>query len=144
MYYLQQLQQNSAVQYTAVAGVEERRLLLLAPNSAVHRRESWETRFCSKSPWNCLDFVQNNRGFFKTTKGQIKSECIDEIIDFLKYHRKNLIDFCPESLFRLGLFSTCLSRVALRIIKTNHMYLVYKIIQGRNLSNFYGGILENQ
>ena len=40
MYYLQQLQQNSAVQYTAVTGVEERRLLLLAPNSAVHRRES--------------------------------------------------------------------------------------------------------
>ena len=33
-------EQCSAVQYTAVTGVEERRLLLLAPNSAVHRRES--------------------------------------------------------------------------------------------------------
>ena len=31
----------------------------------------------------------------------------------------------------------------LRIIKTNHMYLVYKTFQGRNLSNFFGGILEN-
>ena len=30
----------------------------------------------------------------------MKSECIYEIIDFPKYHRKNLIDFCPESLFR--------------------------------------------
>jgi hypothetical protein len=30
----------------------------------------------------------------------MKSECIYEIIDFPKYHRKNLIDFCPEILFR--------------------------------------------
>ena len=55
-----------------------------------------------------------------------------------------MIDFCPESLFRLGLLSTHLSGVALRIIKTNHMYLVYKTFQGRNLSNFFGGILENR
>ena len=41
-----------------------------------------------------------------TTKGQVKSECIYEIIDFPKYHRKNLIDFCPESLFRLGMLCT--------------------------------------
>ena len=33
------------------------------------------------------------------TKGQIMSECIYEIIDFPKYQRKILIDFCPESLF---------------------------------------------
>ncbi len=77
-------------------------------------------------------------------KGQIKSECIYEIIDFPKYHRKNLIDFCPERLFRLGMLCTHLSRVPLRIIKTSHMYLVYKTFQGRNLSNFFGGILENQ
>ena len=57
---------------------------------------------------------------------------------------KNLIDFCPKSLFRLGMLCTHLSRVVLRIIKTNHMYLVYKTFQGRNLSNFFGGILENR
>ena len=34
----------------------------------------------------------------KTSKGQMKSECIYEIIDFPKYYRKYLIDFCPESL----------------------------------------------
>ena len=33
-----------------------------------------------------------------TTKGQMKSECIYEIIDFPKYHLKN---FCPGRLFRL-------------------------------------------
>ena len=35
-------------------------------------------------------------------------------------------------------------KVALRIIKTNYVYLVYKTFQGRNLSNFFGRILENQ
>jgi len=30
------------------------------------------------------------------------SECIYEIIDFPKYHRKNLIDFCPGRFYRLG------------------------------------------
>ena len=74
----------------------------------------------------------------------MKSECTYDIIDFPKYHRKNLIDFCPESLFGLGMLSTHLKSVALRIIKTNHMYLVYKTFQGRNLSDFFGGILENQ
>ena len=60
------------------------------------------------------------------TKGQMKSESVHEIIDFPKYPPENLINFCPESLFRLGMLCTYLSRVALRIIKTNHMYLVYK------------------
>ena len=36
-------------------------------------------------------------------KGQMKLEYIFEIIDFPKYRRKNLIDFYPESLFRLGM-----------------------------------------
>jgi hypothetical protein len=36
-------------------------------------------------------------------KGQIKSESVYEIIDFPKYHQNILIDFCPESLFRLGM-----------------------------------------
>ena len=74
----------------------------------------------------------------------MKSEGINEIIIFLKYHRKNLINFCPESLFRLGMLRDHLSRVPLRIIKTNHIYLVYKTFQGRNLSIFLGGILENR
>ena len=38
-------------------------------------------------------------------KGKMKSECFYEIIDFPKHHQKNLIDFCPESLFRLGVES---------------------------------------
>ena len=60
------------------------------------------------------------------------------------YHQKNLIDFCPESLFRLGMLCTHLNRVALRRIKTNRIYLVYKTFKGRNLSIFFRGILENQ
>ena len=72
------------------------------------------------------------------------SECIYEIINFPKYHWKNLIDFCPARLFRLSMLCTHLSRVVLRIIKTNHMYLVYKIFQGRNLSNFFGDSFENR
>ena len=58
------------------------------------------------------------------SKGQIKSECIYEIIHFPKYHQNFLIDFCPEMLFRLGMSCTPLSRVVLRTIKTNHMYLL--------------------
>ena len=34
------------------------------------------------------------------SKGQMKSECIYEIIDFPKHHLKILIDFCPERLLR--------------------------------------------
>ena len=36
------------------------------------------------------------------------------------------------------------SRAALRINKTNHMYLVCKTFQGRNLSNFFNDVLENR
>ena len=32
-------------------------------------------------------------------KGQMKSDCIYEIIDFPKYHRKKLTDFCPKIFF---------------------------------------------
>ena len=39
---------------------------------------------------------------FYPSKGQIMSECIYEIIDFPKYHQKNLIDFCPGRFYRLG------------------------------------------
>ena len=35
-------------------------------------------------------------------KGKMKSECINEIIDFAKHHQKNLIDFCPGRFYRLG------------------------------------------
>ena len=68
----------------------------------------------------------------KLAKGQMKSECIYEIIDFPKYQRKNLIDFCPESLFRLGILRTHLSRVALRITKKNHMCLQLTFVNGQN------------
>ena len=71
------------------------------------------------------------------------SKCIYEIINFPKYHRKNLIDFCPERLFILGMLCTHLSRVALRIIKTNYMYLVYKTFQGRNFQNLYEVYVES-
>ena len=37
---------------------------------------------------------------------------------------KKLIDFCPERFFRPGMVCTHLSRIDLRIIKTNHMYLL--------------------
>ena len=57
------------------------------------------------------------------SKGQIKSECIYAIIHFPKYHQNFLIDFCPESLSRLGMLCTHLSRIPLRIIKTSYMYL---------------------
>ena len=33
-------------------------------------------------------------------KGQIMSKCIYEIIDFPKYHWKNLLDFCPGRFYR--------------------------------------------
>ena len=36
-------------------------------------------------------------------KGQMKSDCMYEIINFPKHCRKDLIYFCPESLFRLGM-----------------------------------------
>ena len=67
---------------------------------------------------------ENSNPCHFVAKGQMKSECIYEIIDFPKYHQKNLIDFCPERLFRLGMLSTRLSRVPLRIIERSHMYLV--------------------
>ena len=66
------------------------------------------------------------------------------MINFPKYRQKNLIDFCPEILFRLGMLCNHVSRVALRIIKTNQMYLLYKTFQGRNLLHFFGGILETE
>ena len=86
--------------------------------------------FCIKaeptSLYSCNKIRKAQNEFFKiqwVCKGQMRLECIYEIIDFPKYHRKYLIDFCPASLFRLGMLCTHLSRVALRIIKTNHMYL---------------------
>ena len=78
------------------------------------------------------------------TKGQIMSECIDEIIDFPKYHRKNLIDFCPGRFYRLG---TCdLFWLFSRRLYSGECitYLVWINFQGRNLSIFFSGILENR
>ena len=39
------------------------------------------------------------------------------------FHLKDSIDFCRGRLFRLGMLCVQLSRVALRIIKTNYMYI---------------------
>ena len=39
---------------------------------------------------------------FDSPKGQTMSKCTYEIIDFPKYHWKNLIDFCPGRFYRLG------------------------------------------
>ena len=50
---------------------------------------------------------------------------------------KNLIDFCPETLLRLGMLCAHLSRVALRIIKTKHTFLLYKIFQGRKIYQIF-------
>ena len=41
------------------------------------------------------------KGLFK---GQIKSEWIYEVDIFPNYQGKNLIDFCPASLYRLGTY----------------------------------------
>ena len=55
-----------------------------------------------KTPSFCEKFgVQIEIKFY--AKGQIKSESVYEIIDFPKYHQNILIDFCPESLFGLGM-----------------------------------------
>ena len=53
-----------------------------------------------------LPFLNRKFLHWLSSKGQMKSECIYEIINFPKYHSKYLIDFCPESLFRLA---PCLS-----------------------------------
>ena len=87
------------------------------------------------------EVVHKLRAEIFALKGQMKSECIYEIIDLPKYRLKDLIDFCPGRLFRLGMLCTHVSRVDLRIIKTNHMYLDYKTFQERNnLSKKFGGI----
>ena len=69
-------------------------------------------------------------------KGQMKLEYIFEIIDFPKYRRKNLIDFCPGRFYRLGtcdLFWLFPRQLYLGECIT---YLVWINFQGRNLSNF--------
>ena len=44
------------------------------------------------------------------------SECIYEITDFPKYHRKNLIDFCPERFYRLGTYVDCYAPLLILLI----------------------------
>ena len=77
-------------------------------------------------------------------KGQIMSECIYEIIDFPKYHRKNLIDFCPGRFYRLGTWD--LFWIFPRQLYSGECitYLVWITFQGRNISKKFGGILENR
>ena len=75
---------------------------------------------------------------------QIMSECIHDIIDFPKYHRKNLIDYCPGWFYRLGTYD--LFWLFPRRLYSGECitYLVWITFQVRNLSNFSGGILENR
>ena len=79
----------------------------------------------------------------KLVKGHILLECIYENFDFPKCHRKNLKHFCPGRFYRLG---TCdLFLLFSRQLYSGECitYLVWIIFQGRHLSNFFGGILEN-
>ena len=50
-----------------------------------------------------IAFREGYNKFGGATKGQMKSERIYEIFDFPKYQCKNLIGFCPKSLFRQGI-----------------------------------------
>ena len=50
------------------------------------------------------------------SKGQIMSECIYDIINFPKYHRKNLIDFCPGRFYRLGTYVDCYAPLLIFLI----------------------------
>ena len=79
----------------------------------------------------------------KSPKGQIMSDCIYEIINFPKYHRKNLIDICLGRLYRLGTWDLFWLFSRQLYLGECITYLVWIIFQGRHLSNFFGGILEN-
>ena len=46
--------------------------------------------------------VDTNASYIIGVKGQIMLESIYEIMDFRKYHKIFLIDFCPERFYRLG------------------------------------------
>ena len=50
---------------------------------------------------NSVEKSDNNFGFSACAKGQIVSECNNEIIDFPKYHQNFLIDFCRGRFYRL-------------------------------------------
>ena len=56
------------------------------------------------------------RKYLIETKGQMKSECIYEIIDFPKYHPKTLIHFCPGRFYRLGTYADCKCNAPLLIL----------------------------
>ena len=51
-----------------------------------------------------------------SVKGQMKSECVYEIIDFPKYHPKTLIHFCPGRFYRLGTYADCKCNAPLLIL----------------------------
>ena len=56
-----------------------------------------------------------------TTKGQIMSECIYEIINFPKNHRKILIDFCQN--FLNGPVKDCLGPSYTDRFKTKRQFI---------------------
>ena len=109
--------------------------------------QSFKNKMSVQQPNKNFDFTEDMikeiyMTFWNPTKGQIMSECIYEIINFPKYHWKNLIDFCPGRFYRLGTYLCWLLCTFINI--TEKKYLVYKIFQGRNLSNFFSGILKNR
>ena len=70
------------------------------------------------------------------SKGQIISDCIYEIINFPRYHRKNLIDFCSGRFYRLG--TSDLWLFSRRLYSGECItYLVWMNFKDRNLSNFF-------
>ena len=89
------------------------------------------------------EFLLRNRAWlsvFGLQKVRWSQNVFMKSLIFQNTTEKDLIDFCPERLFRLGLLCTHLSRVALRIIKTKDMYFVHITLQGRI---FLVSILEN-
>ena len=80
---------------------------------------------------------------FFTIKGQIMSECIYEITDFPKYHRKNLIDFCPGRFYRLCRYMWfVLIILKATLLRRGHITPNLNTFQGKNLSDVFGDILK--
>ena len=65
----------------------------------------WQKKIMNQNIW-LMHIFQN---IIANIKGHMKSECMHEIINFPKYCQKDLIFFCPESLFRLGMLCYALA-----------------------------------
>ena len=115
---------DNKLQVTQNPSINETRIIHKSETANPNRNVSYTWKTKKHTEKTHKDKHTDNHREWVLPKGQMKSEHIYEIIDFKKYHQKNLIDFCPERLFRLGMLCTRLSRVRLRIIERSHMYLV--------------------